>query len=134
LRDLFPDAAERRGPGRPPEARRMVTPLPGPEVDEEMITLFARGLKLLEEGADEEDEECNYLQPEKHYEFAEVRKRLEWDLLHIVSCCGSVFNPEVEGPPRDYMLPHANQVHDWNLYGAWRRALKAALDERNKRR
>jgi hypothetical protein len=97
-------------------------------VTQEMLDLFERGMRLVEQGHAEIDDDhvtgCLECQ-----EYRGISKRLCWTLIGLEPHCASVFDPAVDGPPPDMDSIYFKR-RDWPLVQTWRRALIDALRER----
>jgi hypothetical protein len=98
---------------------------------QEMLNLFERGMELVEQGHGEREFD-HVLECPECKEYRDIKKRLEWRLIGLEPHCASVFDPAVDGPPHDYLSPIHCMRTDWPLVQAWRRALMAALEARQK--
>jgi hypothetical protein len=110
------------------ERRRKV-----PKFTDEVLDLFERGMQLVVEGYDDIDAPDD----EKHDEFRQISKRLDWTLLGRAPHETSIFEDFADLEPPEYMKARESEAYpDFNGYRSWRllqQRLLAALEARRRR-
>jgi hypothetical protein len=115
---------------RPKERRRKV-----PNFTDEVLNLFERGMQLVAEGYDDIDAPDD----EKHDEFRQISKRLDWKLLGRAPHETSIFEDYADPEPPEYMKARESEAYpDLNGYRSGRllqqRLLEAIEARRAQRR
>jgi len=114
------------GPKRTTRSRQRKEP-----VTAEMVELYKRGREILRHWDFWEHDHWNHFDDDGHpyWQFRDISKRLDWELLHRVGQC-SVFD-DFSGEEPDYMARRSDAAHPdlcgWHSGRRLQQALEAAL-------